>query len=288
MDAEEIKTKLEEFDKRWEIVNEIDYGKEFKKFKIRFMNFLKKYISSLTIKYGNEYCKILGINISERDLNPYSYTPDTIIKSFEDENNEKNFYRKIQILFYLPEKVKDNSSSKRLIFYDVFFFELKEILTYSKINLELLNINDEVVLHRKGEILLDEKLVNEVLKFLNPESKKHLIESLKFYLEENDRSYIKSAESLRRTIEEFLRFKLQNKKGLDANIKELAVIHKKDDKDKQVRNVINNVFIFLDTYFNENSKHQDGDIDENECEYLIYQTGVLLRYINKLVLSDKE
>ena len=85
-------------------------------------------------------------------------------------------------------------------------------------------------------------------------------------------------------LEEFLRYKLRNEKGLNANIKEIQNIHKEKNKDKQIRNIISTNFNFLDKYFDENRKHQDGDIDETECEYLIYQTGVLLRYINKLIV----
>jgi len=50
-----------------------------------------------------------------------------------------------------------------------------------------------------------------------------------------------------------------------------------------IRNIIFQIFKLLDRYFNENSKHQDGAINEAENEYLIYQTGLLLRYVDKVV-----
>lgn len=58
---------------------------------------------------------------------------------------------------------------------------------------------------------------------------------------------------------------------------------KSDGRDPQVRNVIFQVFSYLDQYFNENSKHKDGDIDSAENEYLIYQIGLLMRYLDKAI-----
>jgi len=47
--------------------------------------------------------------------------------------------------------------------------------------------------------------------------------------------------------------------------------------------VIFQIFSYLDQYFNENSKHQDGDIDEIENEFLVYQTGLLMRCLNRVI-----
>lgn len=80
-----------------------------------------------------------------------------------------------------------------------------------------------------------------------------------------------------------MKFKLNNGKGLDASISELQKKLKEDKRDPQLRNIIFATLNYLDTYFNENSKHKDGDIDESENEYLIYQIGVLMRYVNKAV-----
>jgi hypothetical protein len=281
MNAEEIKLKLEEFDKRWDITDNTDYEREINKFRIRLSNFMNEYYKFWKPEYVKKYADIWGIMLEQL----YKYSPltsQTLIIDLMREKDEIILYKKIQSLFYIFGNENNKFSDEEISITETIYRELLNIINYSNLNLSITKNNNFFILYPKGEKELDEKLVNEVLKFLNQESQKHFVEALKFYLEGTDRSYIKAAESLRRTIEEFIRFKLQNSKGLDANIKELGAIHKKDGKDKQIRNVINNVFDYLDSYFNENSKHQDGDIDETECEYLIYQTGVLLRYINKL------
>jgi hypothetical protein len=76
---------------------------------------------------------------------------------------------------------------------------------------------------------------------------------------------------------------LQNSKGLNANIGELQLKLKADGRASEIRNIIFQIFNYLDSFYNEHSKHNDGDINEEENEYLIYQTGVLMRYIDKAI-----
>jgi hypothetical protein len=126
-------------------------------------------------------------------------------------------------------------------------------------------------------------LVDKTFSFLNETSSRHFIDALKSYQKLTPADSIKSAESLRRSLEEFLRFKLGNQQGLAANIQELTKRLKTDKKDPVVRNVIFQTFSNLNQYFNENSKHKDGDIDDVENEFLIYQIGLLMRYINRVL-----
>ena len=119
--------------------------------------------------------------------------------------------------------------------------------------------------------------------FLNKESQKHFVDALTFYLNFSKTNAIKSAESIRRSLEEFLRFKLQNQKGLKENIIELQKRLKSDKRDSSLRNIIFHIFTYIDDYFNENSKHNDGNIENSENEFLIYQSGLLMRYIQKVI-----
>ena len=80
-----------------------------------------------------------------------------------------------------------------------------------------------------------------------------------------------------------MRFKLDNKKGLDNNRSDLLKRFKSDQITLEIRNIISQIFSYLDKYFNENSKHKDGDIGEAENEFLLYQSGLLMRYINKVI-----
>lgn len=164
----------------------------------------------------------------------------------------------------------------------IFYEKTKEATDLSNINLTITTNRGEIILYPRGEKQLDEELVNAVLTFLDERSNAHFKQALNFFQAKNA---VKSAESLRRAIEEFLHQKLGNTKGLDTNIKEIQKKLKTEGTDPQVRNIIFQTLVYLDQYFNENSKHQDGSIDELENEFLIYQTGVLLRYIHQVQIS---
>lgn len=161
---------------------------------------------------------------------------------------------------------------------------IKEAIEMSDVTVTMReNPNGHIILYPKGEEKLDEELVNKTLSFLNDKSNEHFEEALKFY---QSKKPVKSAESLRRSLEEFLRYKLENKTGLSENIKNLQRNLKENNSPSETRNVIFTFFNHLDKHFNEHSKHGDN-VNEPENEFLIYQTGLLMRYINKVGKFNK-
>jgi hypothetical protein len=256
-----VKEKMEEFNKRWNISSNDSYEDSLKKFKNRILNVLE-YVDFYIDQ--TEFCNYCGIK--EKALNR-----DHVYTALYNEKNEIEFYKLIELSLLL---INDPTFKKAKI------KEISNAIDLSDINLTIAISKNEVILYPKGEKELDKKLVNEILVFLNQQSNNHFIDALKFY---QTKKYIKSSESLRRSVEEFLRFKLKNKKGLKENIKELQKGVKKNNKSSQIRAIILQIFGYLDTFFNENSKHNDGEIDEEENEFIIYQTGTLLRYINKVI-----
>lgn len=285
MNGEETKQRIDEFHKRWDIVQSEDYEVEFQKFRDRIINFLKDCDIDKFVDYNNIklFCKIVGIPYKLKGS--YHVFSENIIDAFKKEQNEKKFYLLINIIFYLKYNSQDYYRNEYINKKIYLYNEIKDIIDISNINLKISVVKGEVILYPKGENTLDKILVNEVLTILNSESLLHFSEALKFYMEGSSRSFIKCAESLRRSLEEFIRNKLSNTKGLKENIIVLLNALKTNGNDKEIRKIIFQVFNYLDEYFNENSKHNDGDIDETECEYLIYQTGLLLRYINNIKLN---
>jgi len=268
----DLKKKMEKFNKRWDITSSDSYEEAFRKFKVRILNILKDIDKHVTNESITTFCQYYGI---EEVWHSQIYgIPDrwstNIINRLKAEENEKEFYRLIEIILSL-----DITHGK-----DISLAKIMKAVEWSDVNLAITVSKNEAILYPKGEKKLDDELVNRPLSFLNNKSSEHFEHALKFY---QSKSPVKSAESLRRSLEEFLRFKLQNSKGLDANITELQKKLKFDKRDPQVRNVIFQVFSYLDQYFNENSKHKDGNIDSAENEYLIYQIGLLMRYLNKVI-----
>lgn len=273
-----IKKKLEEFNKRWSIVDDISYKDEFSKFKIRIFNIFK-YIDRHVDADGIAlFCNILGI-AEKWDTNYRGASSKNIINALCEENDEKKFYRILEIIFTLPMKIEYSRYPDVIFSRQILYSQTKEVVEFSNINLAITKKDGEVIFYPKGEKALDKVLVEQVLRFLNDKSQKHFVDALKYYESEGKDNSIKSANSLRRSLEEFLRYKLNNNEGLDENISTLLKKLKEDQRDPQIRNIIQQIFVYMDKYFNENSKHKDGDIDKVENEYLIYQIGLLMRYI---------
>lgn len=286
---EDIKKKINEFNKRFNVELETDSVEEFKRFRIRIINKFDGIDRIFDSKSISMFCQILGIEelwekerrhkrVAYRRISDieYVHVSKNIINALKGAEDNYKFLLILQAIFYLPFP----NYSSGISYKDEYLRYLKDAVELSNINVNIKLEGDEVILYPKGEKSFDERLVNDVIQFLVDKSKIHFIEALNFYLSGKQRSFIKAAESLRRSIEEFLRFKLHNSKGLRENIRELQNKLKEKKKDEFIRQIIYSVFNFMDEYFNENSKHKDGDIDENEIEYLIYQSGVLMRYVN--------
>lgn len=274
-----LRDKINSFNKRWNITTSQEYEEEFRRFKIRIINLLREVDSIVPKDEIIKFCNLVG-KVAEWKYTSQDEYSLNIIETFINESDEKEFYRLIEILFLLQFKSTNSIKHKFDSFRNHYYDLIKEVIDYSNVNVTILRNGNDIILYPRGEELLDEKIVNEVLLFLTPNSRTHFIEAMKFY--EGSKG-VKSAESLRRTLEEFLRKKLNNKKGLDNNILELGKNLKATGIATEIRNVVFQVLDYMDKYFNENSKHKDGQINEAENEYLIYQTGLLLRYINKVI-----
>lgn len=270
-----LKEHRADFSRRWNISSTPDSPQEaFTKFKQRILNIFQ----SVTLE--DDYLCPEGIDYIITKESAFHFCQYCcidqkikIIDHLQNENNEIKFYRLIEVILSLETEWAERV--EKLI-----VEKIKEAIVMSDVNVAITqNSQGNILLYPKGEKELDNTLVNQTLNFLNPESNKHFEDALKFYQNKNS---IKSAESLRRSLEEFLRYKLENKKGLEQNIKTLQK-EIKGESDSEVRKIIFQTFNYLDKYFNENSKHQDGNIDEPENEFLIYQTGLLIRYIKHII-----
>ncbi len=274
-----LKERMEKFNKRWSIVSEDSYEEAFDKFKIRILNVFKGIDGHVEKSSIIAFCQYYGIEEvwHTDDWNrPWS---TNIIDRLNAEGDEKEYYRLVELIFSLDINSTSGYDHQDTYSRSILFGGVARAVELSDVNVSITAHDGEVTLYPKGEEKLDSELVDLPLSFLNKESGEHFVQALLFY---QAKKHIKSAESLRRSLEEFLKYKLKNTKGLNANITELQKQIKSNGRDVQVRNIIGSTFNCLDQYFNENSKHNDGDIYDAENEFLIYQTGVLMRYVNSI------
>ncbi len=277
-----LKDKMDKFNKRWSITSTDSYEDAFIKFKTRILNIFENIDQHMTDESITAFCQYYGIKEvwHTHTYKDHSWSAN-ISDRLKQEDNEKEFYKLIELIFSLDIKATMGYGGHGYTYSkDILYRDVVKAIELSDVNLSITATDGEIILYPKGEDVLDEELVNSPLSFLNKESSDHFIQALQFY---QSKKHIKSAESLRRTLEEFLRNKLKNTKGLNANINELQTRLKSDGRDSQVRNILGSTFSYLDQYFNENSKHNDGDIDDTENEFLIYQSGLLMRYTAKAI-----
>jgi hypothetical protein len=277
-----FKDKMQRFNKRWEIKESEPYKISFEKFKTRILNILSDIDQHITENSVSLFCQFYGIE-EKWTYEPYGNRKwgENIINRMVQEVDEIEFYKLLEVIFSLDISGVVGYGGRTEYSKDIVYSKVCQAIEFSNVNLATTKSAEEgIIFYPRGEQFLDENLINGVLSFLDKVSNKHFVEALNFY---SDKKWIKAAESLRRALEEFLKFKLKNHKGLEANIKELQTALKKDKRDPQIRNIIFQTFSYLDQYFNENSKHVDGEINDTENEFLIYQTGILMRYINRTI-----
>ena len=275
----DFKEKMKNFNRRWNITTSDSPEEAFNKFKKRVLTAFQHVEDQLTSKSVTRFCQYYAIeekwaNIASTRLS------ENIINHLKQQNTIPKLCEAIELILSLGFKdYQDYQTSIRYNYRSETIQAIKESIELSDVNIALKKqTNGGVILCPKGEEKLDEELVNKTLSFLNENSNKHFEDALKFYQNKNP---IKSAESLRRTLEEFLRYKLKNNTGLKDNITNLQKKLKNNGK-SELRNVIFQTFNYLDKYFNEHSKHNDSNIKEPENDFLIYQIGLLMRYINQI------
>lgn len=267
-----MKDKIKAFNQRWEIPEETEPSALFAEFKTRVLNVFRDVDKHILPHSDERFCQIFGIDYREREGHPY------ILIQLKSAVNEVEIYRIIEVIFSL--RIHDNSRFNPRTT-DYYYRQVSEAFDLSGVNAVMVEHADHgVIIVPVGEAKLDEELVNPALSFLDDSSNGHFVSALRLYQQKN---WIRSAESVRRSLEEYLRKKLNNKAGLKANITALRDILKNEKSPAQIRNILNTAFSHLDQFFNENSKHNDGELDEADAEFLIYQAALLMRYIEKAI-----
>lgn len=155
---------------------------------------------------------------------------------------------------------------------------LKDALDKLNIGYEVIEDNDGVFIFPKGAEELDRALVSEPLEWLNayPNTHKTYVIALKQY---SEGVYIRDvADNLRKALESFLQEYLGNTKNLETNKNEICKKLGEKGVDPGVAGLFQPL---INSYKNINDrivKHNDA-VDKNLLEFLLYQTGVLIRMV---------
>lgn len=267
-----FKEREEKFYDRFGIENSITEIAVLENFRVGVNNFLADIDYKIPEEEIIRYCSFFGFEVER--MTHSGELDENIYKCISLEPKWFVFLHKLQELFYLKF---NNDALKRQ-----FFFKIKELVNSSKLSIDLIQSKGEYIIYPLGSSFLDNELIVAPLKFLDGNSHKHFIEGLKSYSSKNKNDYIKAAESMRRTLEEYLRVVFMNDKGLKENIGLVGKTLKNLEKQSEIRSLFHSFLDYLDRFYNDNSKHQDGEIGGAECELIILQTGLLVKYLDKI------
>lgn len=214
--------------------------------------------------------------IGERATYPYSNDMDGVCNNIVHTQTMNEAIGKSVVFSNCLEKFGPEN-------YNILFKKgLKDSLSDLKIQMDIFNDMDGEFLFPKGAKELDNALVSEPLEWLKdyPNAHKTYVIALKQY---SEGIYIRDvADNLRKALETFLQEFLGNTKNLESNKNEIC----KYLGDRGIDAGIGGLFQpIINSYKNINdriAKHNDA-VDEKLLEFLLYQTGVLIR----MVLSVK-
>lgn len=166
---------------------------------------------------------------------------------------------------------------------DIILNTVKRALDESHISYDIFQEGKKYFIFPKGAKELDDALVSEPLEWLKdyPNAQKTYIIALKQY---SEGIYIRDvADNLRKALEAFLQEFLGNSKNLETNKNEICKYLGEQGVDAGVSGLFQPL---INAYKNINdriAKHNDA-VDKKLLEFVLYQTGVLIR----MVLSVKQ
>ena len=188
-------------------------------------------------------------------------------------------YSFIEFLAYCVAIINSKEKEKKLGELDRndFIIVVEKLLKMAHIPFEVFRDDkDEYFIFPKGAEELDDALISEPLRWLEgyPKAHKTFCNALKQY---SEGIYIRDvADNLRKALEEFLQEFLGNEKNLETNKVEICKYLGDQDVDSGISGLYQPL---ISSYKNINdriAKHHDK-IDEKLLEFLLYQTGILIR-----------
>jgi len=247
----------------------------------KILNKIKSILSNNEYSY-DEYCDLcfeIGKRVSSHSMQ------DKLLEIFEAPKNSKELIS-IYIAFC-------NTYSNRNIdlggmkFYNkaaVISF-IKEALTSLNIPYEILKEDKDIFIIPKGAEELDKALVSEPLQWLKKYPQAHIayIKALKEYGDSNADNASEIADKFRKSLETFFQEFFGGNKALENYKSEYGTFLKGKNIPSEISN---NLQMLLDAYtkFNNNyAKHHDKT-SLNVLEYIMYETGNIIRLI--ITLKD--
>ena len=203
------------------------------------------------------------------------FTDTYLYKEIKESKNIKQLATALQVLFWVLEDVNKDLPLDKIV------KELREAAELSpNTGFHITLSKKRVILYPPGAKLLDQRVINDVLEWLDqyPKVAKYFEQALKFHAEGNSNEYRNLLDNLRFSIEQLLKEVLDNDKSLEKQKDELLAWLKQRKNHQWIINLYQQLLHYYCKYQNDAVKH-DEEFSKDELEFMIYLTGIFIRFL---------
>lgn len=266
--------RMKSFAARWNIPVEEE---EFRRFTHRFAHLLanstKEYIASRSLE--ERYCFLLG------EPDEYDRWGSIASNALWGSSDLAQFVLVLQRILWIIEDYDDPPLDDLVV-------SLREAIRISQsIGIRVARRGNRVTLYPAGAKLLDEKIVNENLVWLegHPQVAKTFEEALKIYQSGDAAKYRNLLDNLRHSVEQLLKAVLKNQKPIEKQRDLLLPWLRSQGVHQQVVNMYCDLLDRFALYQNDAVKHNEKWVPA-EVEFMIYLTGTFMRLLLQLENGD--
>jgi len=249
----------------------------------RVMSQIHNYLDNESIVFSRDdeiaFCDEIGVQAHEEED---VFNMDFSLKKpsglqivwqyLKDDKNLTSFISKYVVLINTYQGAKANRNK--------LLKKLESVLVDCEIGYEILTDSDGVFVFPKGAQELDNALVSEPLGWLNayPKTKKEWIDALKDYSNLTDANASDVADKFRKALERFFQEFFNTTKTLENLKSEYGNYMKSKGVPPEISNNLETLQQCYTNFMNNYAKHHDKT-SENLLEYIMYQTGNIIRLL---------
>lgn len=267
---------------------------KFSYFITKIFNYLNLFASSssLAVLSTSEYCdfcNVIGSKLNIDILNNYDST-----KRYEEciqvlRKNSKDLKSFLTYYVAFTNANKKNKQNYEEGWQRRDYANLaSNMLRESHIPFDLVEMDDEYFIFPKGATELDDALVSEPLEWLKnyPNARKEWIDALKNYSDLTDGNASNVADQFRKSLERFFQEFFNSSKSLENLKPEYGAYMKANGVPSEISKNFETLLQSYTNFMNNYAKHHNKT-SKNVLEYIMYQTGNIIRLLITLRQNGK-
>jgi hypothetical protein len=266
------------FRKRWGIT--VSDKEEFAKFKNRILDALSAHLDDLRTNesFVRSYALMIGHSYATVRATLQTYSLTWFIREHVPMQTFSEVIDHTQMILWALKE------SDHLYIANELAVSLEVVFQLSHaVQATILPDGDSFMIYPAGAELLDEKLVEETLEWLEgyPIVRQPFHEALRMHVEKEISKYRNLLDNLRFSLEQMLRVVLNNHKSLENQTPEINKWLASHKIHAHVINMYQDLVSKFASYQNEAVKHNER-YSVAEIEFMIYLTGTFLRFLVQL------